>query len=91
MPFQALNDSYHLSGSFVQVAGYSLYRKYKRQFYKVLLYIHSRFLVGLATSKNMEAQAVYSRLQTYLQNQQFSKPPEGKAMPHTAASSRVHT
>ena len=92
-PFEAPNvrPCLRVAVCFVQVAGHSLFRKYKKQFYKVLLYIYSRFLVRLATSSNTESQAVYSRLQTYLQNQQFSKPPEGKSMPHTAASFRVHT
>lgn len=74
-----------------QVAGNSLFKKYKRQFFKVLLYIHTRFLVGLANSDDIEAKAVFSRLQTYLKTNQFGKPPPSKTMPRTAASLRVVT
>lgn len=68
------------------MAGHALFVKYKRQFYKVLLYVHSRFLVKLASSDDGEAKAVYSRLQTYLQESHFAKPPTAKKMQRTAAS-----
>eukprot|EP00210_Caulerpa_lentillifera_P000741 g718.t1 len=75
--------------AFLKIAGYSLFKTYRRQFFKVLLYVHSTFLVRLANDEDDEAKAVYMRLQTYLQNQDFLKQPQFKALKLQSESQNV--
>lgn len=76
--------------AFLKIAGYSLFKTYRRQFFKVLLYVHSTFLVKLANDEDAEAKAVYMRLQSYLQRQDFMKPPQFKALKLEAESRAIH-
>lgn len=53
----------------------------------VLQYVDSQFLGDLSKQNDPDARAVYTRIQTYLKTSRFSRPPEGRDMPQSDASS----
>lgn len=73
--------------AFLKVAGFKMAAVYKGQFMKLLQAVDRDFLVGLRQTSEPDARAVATRLQLYLNTQQFSKPPEGRDMPQYDASS----
>lgn len=73
--------------AFLKVAGYKMAGVYKGQFIKLLTGINGFFLAELGQTNDPDARAVATRLQTYLNTQAFTKPPEGRTMPEFDASS----
>ncbi|GAB4823632.1 hypothetical protein N2152v2_010678 [Parachlorella kessleri] len=73
--------------AFLKVAGYRLHGTYRGQFMKLLRYIDSEFLGHLSKQNDPDARAVFTRIQTYLKTGRFMRPPEGRDMPQSDASS----
>jgi len=73
--------------AFLKIAGYKMAAIYKGQFMKLLQAIDRDFLEDLRQTSEPDARAVATRLQLYLNTQQFLKPPDGRDMPQYDASS----
>ncbi|MCL7033909.1 hypothetical protein MKW94_003869 [Papaver nudicaule] len=63
--------------SFLEMAGFALFRTYKNQFRKLLNYISRHFLDPLESRKDPELNAIVVKLKTYIDTNQFLKEPEG--------------
>ncbi|KAI3882329.1 hypothetical protein MKW92_020090 [Papaver armeniacum] len=63
--------------SFLEVAGFALFRTYKTQFQKMLNFISRRFVEALESKQDPELKPVIVQLQTYIDRNQFLKEPEG--------------
>lgn len=53
----------------------------------LLQYVDREFLADLSKQNDPDARAVFTRIQTYLKTARFARPPEGRDMPQTDASS----
>lgn len=66
---------------FIKVAGYKLAQQYRRQFLKLLVALQQNFLVKLQAQRDPNLSAVLTQLDTYLSSREFSRVPEGRALP----------
>ncbi|KAK6930930.1 mRNA export factor GLE1-like [Dillenia turbinata] len=63
--------------AFLSMAGFSLYRRYKSQFQKILDVIYNHFLVALKAQTDPKVNQTILRIHTYIEGKQFLKEPEG--------------
>ncbi|OWM89697.1 hypothetical protein CDL15_Pgr024445 [Punica granatum] len=66
--------------SFLQMAGYALYRKYKSQFGKILNVISENYLAALKARDNSELNPVIAEIQSYIEDKKFLQVPEGRVL-----------
>ncbi|KAI3904806.1 hypothetical protein MKW92_047622 [Papaver armeniacum] len=66
--------------SFLEMAGFALFRTYKTQFQKMLNFISRRFVEALESKQDPELKPVIVQLQTYIDTNQFLKEPEGRLL-----------
>jgi len=78
----------------VKSAGYKLHKVYGRQFIKILKYVNVHYLDKLKEDivgkEDSDLGAVVTRLHTYLHRQQYLQSPEGRELPMSDESSRLH-
>ncbi|KAL9686965.1 hypothetical protein QQ045_031361 [Rhodiola kirilowii] len=63
--------------TFLKMAGFALYKKYKGQFIKLLEVISDHFLKSLREGKEPEAGHYIVRIQSYIKDEKFLQEPEG--------------
>ncbi|KAI3921369.1 hypothetical protein MKW92_028292 [Papaver armeniacum] len=63
--------------SFLEMAGFALFRTYKTQFQKMLNFISRHFVGSLESKQDPNLKPVIAQLQTYIDTNQFLKEPEG--------------
>ncbi|KAI3951345.1 hypothetical protein MKW92_031043 [Papaver armeniacum] len=63
--------------SFLEMAGFALFRTYKTQFQKMLNFISRHFVGALESKQDPNLKPVIVQLQTYIDTNQFLKEPEG--------------
>ncbi|KAK6922306.1 mRNA export factor GLE1-like [Dillenia turbinata] len=63
--------------AFLSMAGFSLYKRYRSQFQKILDVIYTHFLVALRAQTDPKVNKTIMRIQTYIEGKQFLKEPEG--------------
>lgn len=73
--------------TFLEIAGYRLYREYPRPFLKAISAIHQEFLPLLVSQNDLDASSEYNNLETYIVMKLCLKEPDGRKMPKTDASS----
>ncbi|KAI3883832.1 hypothetical protein MKW92_011371 [Papaver armeniacum] len=66
--------------SFLEMAGFALFRTYKTQFQKMLNFISRRFVEALESKQDPEMKPVIVQLKTYIDTNQFVKEPEGRLL-----------
>ncbi|RZC72320.1 hypothetical protein C5167_035488 [Papaver somniferum] len=64
--------------SFLEMAGFALFRAYKTQFQKMLNFISGRFVDALESKQDPDLKPVIVQLETYIDTNQFLKEPEGR-------------
>ena len=74
----------------LQTAGYRMAITYRSQFLKLMVVAHGEFRQRLLQRalKELEANPVANRLETFLALQRYSQPPEGWNMPTRDLSSQ---
>ena len=72
---------------FLKVAGFRLHQCYRRQFEKLLVAVNTEYIPKMQQLNDADARAATTRLATYIQSQEFLKPPEGREMPEDDESS----
>ncbi|XP_018835161.2 protein GLE1 isoform X1 [Juglans regia] len=73
--------------AFLQMAGFALFRKYKSQFMKVLSIISNNFLEALKAREESGLRATIAEIQAYMEDKEFLKEPEGRALQGSLLSS----
>ncbi|XP_040999753.1 protein GLE1-like isoform X2 [Juglans microcarpa x Juglans regia] len=73
--------------AFLQTAGFALFRKYKSQFMKVLSIISNNFLEALKAREESGLRATIAEIQAYIEDKEFLKEPEGRALQGSLLSS----
>lgn len=73
--------------AFLQMAGFSLFRKYKSQFVKLLSIISENFVNALKAQEDPELRPVTAEIQSYLEDKKFLKEPEGRTLQGSLLSS----
>lgn len=73
--------------AFISHAGYRMHKEYRNQFIKVLRYVHEVYLSELMKKNDADSRSISTRLQTYLDRQQFLQEPEGRSLPRVDDSS----
>ncbi|KAI3855916.1 hypothetical protein MKX03_027460 [Papaver bracteatum] len=63
--------------SFLEMAGFALFKTYKTQFRKILDIISRHFLGALESKQNPKLNPIIMKLKTYIDTNQFLKEPEG--------------
>ncbi|KAI3981731.1 hypothetical protein MKX01_027716, partial [Papaver californicum] len=63
--------------SFLEMAGFALFRAYKTQFRKILNFISRHFLDVLESKQDPKLNPIIMKLKTYINTKQFLKEPEG--------------
>jgi len=71
------------------VAGYRLHQPYGPQFIKVLAAIAQQYVPRMQQVNDADARAATTRLVSYINQQEFRQPPEGRVMPDHDESSHV--
>jgi nucleoporin GLE1 len=74
---------------FLKVAGYRLHQAYGPQFIKVLAAISTQYVPKMQQVNDADARAATTRLMSYINQQEFRQPPEGRIMPDDDESSYV--
>ena len=74
---------------FLKVAGYRLHQAYGGQFVKVLHTIVNEYVPRMQQQNDADARAATTRLLSYIHQQEFRQPPEGRVMPDDDESSHV--
>lgn len=77
--------------SFLEMAGFGLFRKYKSQFKKILRVIDEDFLVTLKKRSDPDLGNDILTIQSYIADQRFCQEPEGRRMVHGSLLSREMT
>eukprot|EP01026_Neomeris_dumetosa_P037123 TRINITY_DN3006_c0_g1_i3.p2 TRINITY_DN3006_c0_g1~~TRINITY_DN3006_c0_g1_i3.p2 ORF type:complete len:591 (+),score=92.21 TRINITY_DN3006_c0_g1_i3:1496-3268(+) len=67
--------------SVLQVSGYELNQRYKRQFQKLLQAVQEELVPKLQARKDSELSAIISNIKTFCHTREYQKPPQGKNMP----------
>lgn len=75
--------------SFLQMAGFSLYRKFKPQFLKMLSIISDNFLPVLRAREDPELKQVTLSLQTYIKDKVYLQEPVGRTFQASSLSSAL--
>jgi nucleoporin GLE1 len=74
--------------AFLSVAGFRMFRRYGRQFVKMMAYVSTYFLRDLGELGDAGANAVASRLESYVGRQGYRTEPKGRTMPLRDESSQ---
>jgi nucleoporin GLE1 len=69
------------------MAGFALFRKYKSQFMKMLSIISNNFLEALKAREEPGLRATIVEIQSYMEDKQFLKEPEGRGLQGSLLSS----
>ncbi|XP_020527731.1 protein GLE1 isoform X1 [Amborella trichopoda] len=72
--------------AFLKVAGFALYRRYKRQFIKVLNVISRKFLPSLKAQKGQNLEKAIFNLEEYIESKKYLEEPEGWRLVQTTES-----
>ncbi|XP_021905609.1 protein GLE1 isoform X3 [Carica papaya] len=73
--------------TFLQMAGFGLFRKYKSQFNKILEIISGNFLSALKAREEPGLKPVIAEIQAYLEDKKFIIEPEGRSLQNYLLSS----
>ncbi|KAF8040744.1 hypothetical protein BT93_B2846 [Corymbia citriodora subsp. variegata] len=73
--------------AFLQMAGFALFRKYQRQFKKMLNVISEDYLGALKARGDSELKPIIAEIQSYIEDNKFLKEPEGRALQDSLLSS----
>lgn len=73
--------------SFLSVAGFRLFGAFRKQFEKMMMYVSTYFLKELSDIRDPDANAVATRLESYIHTQQYRQVPKGRDMPLRDVSS----
>ena len=74
----------------IQIAGYGLHWRYRRQFEKLLNFIRDRWLTQHIVRMDVSASAAVSRLTTYLSAKLYLTYPESLRIPAAEESLTIH-
>ena len=74
--------------AFLSVAGFKMAQRYGRQFAKMMAYVSTYFLKDLEALGDADANAVATRLESYVGSQQYRSEPKGRVMPLRDISSQ---
>ncbi|WJX33576.1 hypothetical protein P8452_21769 [Trifolium repens] len=66
--------------TFLQMAGFALFKRYKSQFVKMLNVISDKFLVDLKSHNAPESTKIVANIQAYIEDRKFRQVPEGRNM-----------
>lgn len=66
--------------TFLQMAGFALFKRYKSQFLKMLNVISDKFLVDLKSHNAPESTKIVANIQAYIEDRKFRQVPEGRNM-----------
>lgn len=73
--------------AFLQMAGFALFRRYRRQFQKILNVISEDYLGALKARGDSELKPIIAEIQSYIEDKKFLKEPEGRVMQDSLLSS----
>ncbi|XP_048136461.1 mRNA export factor GLE1 isoform X2 [Rhodamnia argentea] len=73
--------------AFLQMAGFALFRRYRRQFKKMLNVISEDYLGALKARRHSELTPIIAEIQSYIEDDKFLKEPEGRALQDSLLSS----
>lgn len=73
--------------SFLRMAGYALFKKYKSQFRKILNIVSDNFLNALNARKDPTLNSVIAEIQSYIEDSKFLEEPEGRSLETSLLSS----
>ncbi|KAJ8758853.1 hypothetical protein K2173_002632 [Erythroxylum novogranatense] len=73
--------------AFLQTAGYTLFRRYKSQFRKMLNIISREYLKALREREDPELNPIIIEIQSYIEDDKFLQKPEGSTMQEQLLSS----
>ena len=74
--------------AFLSVAGWRMSGRFGRQFSKMMAYVSTHFLKDLGDARDADANAVATRLESYVGSQLFRTEPKGRTMPLRDMSSQ---
>ncbi|XP_045816319.1 mRNA export factor GLE1-like [Trifolium pratense] len=66
--------------TFLQMAGFALFQRYKSQFLKMLNAISDNFLVGLKSQNVPESTRIVANIKAYIEDKKFCQVPEGRKL-----------
>ncbi|KAK9832252.1 hypothetical protein WJX74_004283 [Apatococcus lobatus] len=73
--------------TFLQIAGFCLFKTFRQQFMKLLFYVDQHFLPDLAKVNDPDIRPVHSRLHTFMSTRRYEREPDGWRLPNSDTSS----